>query len=273
MLSNKLLQGELFDKGFVRLNKINDHTLKQLKSFYIESNPPESSDDFFTSTLSLDLSYRKKVNEGLGTILTNTVEDVFTNCKKVNANFMVKPPESMSSICELHQDWSYVDENHFTAFNIWIPLTDTNSCNGAIHFIPGSHKFDNRIRGRNIWWPYYDIQKFLIDMYAEPVYLSAGEPVVFIGKTFHYSPANLTELPRVAASMVVVSKEAQLYSYYQRNESIYRAKVTEDFFTEHGVYSASFEKNLHPELLTDANTYRKVFNEQIFKNVGVDINS
>lgn len=273
LLTDTLKQQELINNGFVQLQPLSQSVIEQLQRFYTSSKPLTGIDSFFTSTLSTDETYRAKVNSGILEILAPELEKIFTNYQPVNANFMVKPSGDAKTTCQLHQDWTYVDEEKYLAVNIWIPLIDLTPKNGAMHFIKGSHRFDKRIRGRNIYWPYYDTQRYFIENLTTPVYLKKGEPVIFIGKTFHYSPPNISGVERVGASVVVVHKEAQLYNYFQRDNNIFRAKVDAGYFTQHGVNSVDYEKNLQPEFFANAEEYKREANHELLAKAASGISS
>ena len=271
LLRDEKLQAELEETGFVVLDAISDEVVEQLRVAYANTRPAVESDSFFTTTLSNDVEYRKRVNSSMLEILTDALDNVFVNHLPVYGNFMVKPSGDNKTTCQLHQDWTYVDEERFLAVNIWIPLTDLTEQNGTLHLVPGSHKLDKRVRGRDIYWPYFDAQEYLIKTSAKPVYLKKGQPVIFIGKTFHYSPPNVSQFERVGASVVVVHKEAQLYNYYQRDNNIYRAKVDCNYFVEHGIYSLDFYKELEPEFFADAEDYKREANISVIQSANTQL--
>lgn len=255
LLKNTELEVLLLQNGFVKAPAISSEVVNALQQLYSQLKPNDSTQDFFTTTLSLDNDYRKKVNKGIVEVMQPELDTIFCNYQAVNANFMVKPSGSENTTCQLHQDWTYVDEEKYLALNIWVPLVDLNIENGAMHFIRGSHLFDKRVRGRNIYWPYFDRQDHLISNMSEPVVLQKGEPVIFIGKTFHYSPPNTSGTERVGASIVITHQNAQLMNYYQQNGIIYKANVEAPFFTEHGVNSKTFRQNLNPEFFAFEDYY------------------
>ena len=103
----------------------------------------------------------------------------------------------------------------------------------------------------------------MIQNFSEPVFLKSGEPVIFIGKTFHYSPPNISGKERVGASVVITHKDAELMNYFCKNETIYRAKVDAAYFTEHGVNSVDFDKNLKPDFFAYDEDYKLVVNREL----------
>jgi ectoine hydroxylase-related dioxygenase (phytanoyl-CoA dioxygenase family) len=122
-------------------------------------------------------------------------------------NFMVKAPGGGE--IQAHQDYTWVDESAHVAFNLWVPLQDTDDGNGCFHLVPGSHRFiENSYRAgtiRESLVPHNEALK----AYMVPVPVPAGRGILFDHRLFHYSPDNLSDQPRVAAQLVLVPAEAQ----------------------------------------------------------------
>jgi hypothetical protein len=263
LIHNAVLQTEIDQTGFIKGPSLSAPLIEALLQAYLKLKTSNGRGSFFTTTMSNDMAYRRAANQAIVNILQPVLDETFQNFRVVYGNFMVKPPGADTE-CNLHQDWTYVDEEKYCTLNIWIPLVDTNSENGSIHLAPGSHQFDKRIRGRNIWWPYYDARDAIIKTLMKPVPLNAGESVIFNSKTFHYSPTNCSGQERVAVSVVVAPIEAKLLHYYAKAGNIYKAPITDtSYYVDYGVYAEDFAANLEPELFSSESEYRKVLNPDI----------
>lgn len=247
------------NNGFIKGPVISADLVEKLWEKYnlLKNLNPESG--FFTSTFSTNTDYRRKANDYILELLQPVLDSAFDNYQILYANFMVKPPGA-GSVCDLHQDWTYVDEEKYYTLNIWIPLLDIDVNNGTIHFIKASHSFDKRVRGRDIWWPYFDRRQHMVDTMVTAVPLKAGEAAIFNSKTFHYSPPNNTSNTRVAVSVVVTFKEADLVHYFTSNGNIFKSPVNPAYFVDYGFNSTGYEKVLKPVWFADAEEYKKVVN-------------
>ena len=68
------------------------------------------------------------------------------------ATFMSKNPVA-GSTCEVHRDFTTLNENQFQFRNLWIPLIDINQQNGALYVVPKSHLLFSEIRPMFSKWP------------------------------------------------------------------------------------------------------------------------
>lgn len=67
----------------------------------------------------------------------------------LSSTYLVKGvgPKSM---LDVHQDWSVVDETQHRSYTIWLPLSNSNSTNGTVRALKGSHNFPLNRRGGGI---------------------------------------------------------------------------------------------------------------------------
>src|SRR5271156_848481 len=129
----------LFDKqGFLTVPFIDASELKQLNDLFDELHPDLPKEGFVSGSYSPNLEYKKKASDAIVKVLSKQYERLFVNYQPFGAAFLFKMPSKNSEL-GIHQDWTIVDENKFVALNCWIPLTDINEVNGALHVVPGSH--------------------------------------------------------------------------------------------------------------------------------------
>lgn len=107
---------------------------------------------------------------------------------------MTKHPQ-YSSHTHWHQDIRYWGFNSPDLVNAWLALVQETQDNGALQFIPGSHRVD-------IQPEQFDADRFLLVEHpanfallgkAVTVELQPGDVVLFHAKTLHAAGANLTE--------------------------------------------------------------------------------
>jgi hypothetical protein len=178
---------------------------------------------------------------------------LFVNYQPFGAAFLFKMP-SQSSELAIHQDWTIVDENEFVALNCWVPLTDVNETNGALHVVPGSH-YDALHTVRAPTLPFFfSGNDDLVIKESVPMYVKAGEAVILNQSTIHYSPPNHSNKIRKAITAGVKSKGAPMrFHYYdskKNEESLEVFDMPEDFLISfENFYKDIFER---PKMGTSA---------------------
>lgn len=167
--------------------------------------------------------------------------------KAFMGSFIAKHADKNSEL-GVHQDMSLVDESKFMGVNIWAPLCDTNEKNGALFLIPKSHRLFPTYRNANIT-NIYDKHYHLIKKYMQPVFIKAGEAIIFDNSILHYSPANKSSQIRIATNVFVTHQEARITIYYhnQENNKIESFEQEDDFFTKYTQFGN--DSNMHrPEI-------------------------
>ena len=216
--------------GFVKIPFFDVGELMQLTHLCQQLNG--GFDSSFTTTIwSKDAIYRKDVYRELKKIYAAPLQRFFNNCKTVMGTILTKYPEPNSAL-DIHQDWSFTDEESYTAVNIWVPLVDVTSENGALYFLPYSHLFNVPFRGRHVS-PQFNEVKDKIWKHGEPCRVKAGEALVFDVKMVHYSNPNTTKEIRTAVSMVAIPEEAAITHYINYNpeqNTITKMEVDEFFY-------------------------------------------
>ncbi len=244
--------------GFVKGPSVTEDILVQLQEeFGKRNNRYSSGTQAFQSTNMFPYSFEQQEDyQVIINALAPYLEKNFFNAKVILPNFLLKRADVKVGDLHLHQDWSYVDEEKFCSLNIWIPLVDVGTNNGTIHFVKSTHLADKRVRGRNIWWAYYDIREHIVAQSCVPVNLKAGESVIHFNSILHYTSTNLSSSNRPAISLVITMKEADAMVYFGKEEKIYRARVPDNFYMKHGVFCSDFEQGLNAEFQALESDYK-----------------
>ncbi len=218
LLKDVRLQEELNDKGFVKIQVLNENEIQQLRSFYSEIHPdgaPEKADGIHMTTWCKDLEYKLAVANRLAEIYREPCEAIFENYRTLNNVFIVK--DSGETPFKVHQDWNVVDEKENFAINVWIPLYDITKNEGGLWVVEGSHKINRHVRGSAYLFPNYTPFNNELEKAATSVNLKAGEAIVFYVNIIHGSPPNHGETERIATCFSVIPKDAPLTIYFQKN--------------------------------------------------------
>jgi ectoine hydroxylase-related dioxygenase (phytanoyl-CoA dioxygenase family) len=205
----------LFDKqGFLTVPFIDTNEVKQLNDLFDELHPSLPQQGFVSGSYSPDIEYKKKASNAIVEVLRKQYERLFINYQAFGAAFLFKMP-SQNSELGIHQDWTIVDENKFVALNCWIPLTDINETNGALHVVPGSHYPSYKtLRAPTVPF-FFSGSEDVVIAEAIPMYVKAGEAVILNQSVIHYSPPNRSDKIRKAITAGVKSEGAPMHFHYK----------------------------------------------------------
>jgi ectoine hydroxylase-related dioxygenase (phytanoyl-CoA dioxygenase family) len=210
------LQKTFEEQGYVIVPFYTSEEIEQLKKVYEELHPVEET-GFFPSTFSQDKNYRQKADEEIRKVGNRTISELLQDSSVVCGSFIVKHPGE-ESVMPVHQDMTLVDETEFTGINIWCPLVDLTETNGVIYALPKSHRLFPTYRGATIPNIYQDVAEEIVE-YMTPLYLKAGEAVIFDQSIIHYSPPNRSDEKRVVTNIYFTHKDARFRTaYYNQNE-------------------------------------------------------
>ncbi len=224
-------QKEFEENGFVVVDFYNNQEINTLDNFFHSlSNIPKNG--FFPTTFFMDKDARDKVDEFVITTGDRAIKSIFKDIKIVHGSFIIKNSDKKSEL-RLHQDMSLVDESKYSGVNIWVPLIDLTTKNGALYILPKSHRLFPTYRGASIQ-NMYDKYTNSILPYLQPLYLKAGQAVIFDQSIIHYSPPNLSGKIRITTNIFITQKEATYRMYYfdKEKNAIEIFEQENDFMTK-----------------------------------------
>lgn len=228
ILKDKLKNERLMRDGFVRIELLDHFEIKQLKDYYLTQHFEETINGLFVSANRFEAHKAKEISSFISNILKNRLSNLVDEVEILGGTFIVKSANYLERL-EAHQDWNIVDENNGRSYTLWIPLEKTNDFNGALYMLQGSH---DRFRGyRHVTIPsifgkvYDKVWKYMV-----PVYLNAGEGVLFDHAVGHASMPNLTPKDRIAVTCSVISKGAKFRFYCLEENVISEYKGQADYY-------------------------------------------
>lgn len=185
---------------------------------------PDGVEGFYTTTFMDDVGFRQEIDREIRRIGLRSIEKYFIDYKLYCGSFIVKAPGEKSELI-LHQDMSLVDEKKYTGTNIWSPLVDLTQENGTIEVLPKSHRIFQTYRGASLP-DIYDGLEDLVKSYMNPMYLKAGEALIFDQSIIHYSPPNLSDALRPTVNTFITHKDAAIQiSYHNKKEQPDKVEV------------------------------------------------
>lgn len=230
ILRNQNLNEQLFKEGFAHFPLLNQTAVEQLKSLFFEYHTVDEVSGLYVSSTRKSREIMNKINDVNCSIFKEPLEQHFKHVKKLGGTFIVKNPDPQY-ILHPHQDWSIVDETLFRSFTIWVPLQDITEENGAMYVLPGSH---NWIRGYrhitidSVYGKIYDLTwKHMI-----PIYMKAGEALVFDHALVHASKPNCGNQPRICATHGLISEGAEMRVYLNNKGSIEEYACHGEYYLE-----------------------------------------
>ncbi len=270
------LQIKLANNGFVIIDILGANDIVYLNDLcnqYLQN----TSTDFVSSSHILHKADSDFINDELHKILFQTFDKLFPELQLLGGTLATKVKGK--SNLEAHQDWTIVDEQKFNSYNLWIPLVDTNSNNGTLGLVVGSHKWNQNLRGFNIPNPYGKYTKQFLEIGFEPT-LKAGQAILYNHRLIHYSRPNASQQNRNVAIIGVKDKSADLQiSFTLDNKTIDSYEMKEELFYQ---FNPNNVLSHQPKIATNAinntdlswtsihNQFKEYVNEEFLHIINYD---
>ncbi len=170
------------------------------------------------------------VSEKILEKLRPKLNELFVSYCAPIATFMSKNCNP-NSTCDLHRDFSILNENEFQYRNIWIPLISTTQNNGALYVLRGSNHVFDYVLPLFSPWPYKNMQNELFPM-VETIDAGAGDLVIYLDKTLHGSHINFSNdsRPVVHFGALHPDVELQFYNLDEKKENVRVYAVPSRFY-------------------------------------------
>lgn len=217
IIRDKDIQQEIHEIGYKVVDFLTEEQLNKLSALYKQTHQFEGEKGgMFYSVYSQDLDYRKKVHEGIGAIINDSLATFFKDYKTIINSFIVKANGPESEFY-LHQDTTGTDEYKYSPLSIWAPLHDVDLNNGALCVVPKTHHLFSPYRSISFPTPFDHIQG-TVKKYLVPIPLKAGQALIFDNRVVHNSVANNSDRPRVAITAGLFPKEAPFITCFKENK-------------------------------------------------------
>lgn len=276
ILQNDKLQHTLDTDGVVQVPFADANTVEQLKELCsnISAGKDLPQDILYTYVHNSDKELVAKMNVGIRNILAPLMDKVFVNYKNTSFTFQSKGLGE-KSLLYAHQDWSFTDESKYRTYTFWLTLHDSYPENGTIYVLKGSHNKLNNIRGAGIEAVCKDVQPEAVAS-MEPVYIKAGELLVFDSALLHYSPPNTTPHIRISVMTNLAHTDAGFMLYFGHSQGnkvqIDGYKVSANFLMEYEDFKRDYNKPpLAATKVSTAIVPQLVFTQQSFTKFLNDI--
>ncbi len=255
---------QLWESGYVVVPFLNDSELKNLLRVF-EEIPREHVQHFYATAHSPDLDLRNRMSEVVKTAMQRSVSEQMISCKALGGSFIVKAPGG-SDVLQPHQDWNIVDEEKFRSYSIWIPLVDLNEHNGVIMVMPGSHRWIKSYRHSSIPCAFQQVHSLILENMT-PLYLKAGEALIYDHALLHASQPNRSSEMRIACASGVMPEEADMLFYWNNNGIVEEYESSPDFFLQENVFTRPQGLKKRKEVIYD---FHSVDEEEFYVISGIE---
>lgn len=231
---------EFFEKnGYVKINALDDAEVKSLVDYLYQSGIKKVTDYGFY--VGMDHENKQLVSEMMQKIESVAMPKLapyLQDYQLITASYVIKDPNP-KGVVPPHQDWTFVeDEVQHCSVTCWISLVDTKMENGCMGVIKGSHKFLNNVRPSPSPQVPSPLAKHMFSLfpYFELLPMKPGEALIFDNRTFHASPPNITDAPRLAVGLSFTQKDAVLRHYYLKpgtKDTLLKYKIDPAFFMKY----------------------------------------
>ena len=224
------LQEKLEKQGYVVVDFLTENDVELLNTIFdkLHASLPESA-GFVSGSYSNDFNYKKEASDTILSVFSKYFEQIFKDYQAFGAAFLYKLSTAGSEL-GVHQDWTIVDEEKYVALNCWVPLTDVNEKNGALHVLPGS-QYPKIVTVRAPTLPFFFRgSEAQVISNTIPQYIKAGQAVILNQSVIHYSPPNRSGKIRKAITAGVKTKGAPMIFHYKTtDDKVERFEMPEDF--------------------------------------------
>lgn len=217
-LADPIRSAELAERGYTVIPGLLDaDEVARLRAAFdagMERWGEPLGDRWFPTILFPDPAIRRELSRAVGGVLRPRMEAVLGSDRwqLVRADYSVKPPSEDSELGP-HQDFSVVDERHHRSLYVWSALDPITPRNGALHVLPGSHRYGGEVRAQHVPFVFDDaidlVRSASIRLETEP-----GDVVVMVSGLVHWSPANRSDAVRLAAHGLLKPIDAPIVYFY-----------------------------------------------------------
>ncbi|MCZ2393080.1 MAG: phytanoyl-CoA dioxygenase family protein [Chitinophagales bacterium] len=216
--------------GFFVIDLLDRHDIETLQGIF-DRQQIHLPQHFFSTSFLPDPRQRKNISREIQEIIRPKIKPLLQGYQELGAVFLVKPSGENTAM-PIHQDWTVVEEPKHHSITFWIPLQDTNTQNGAIQVLPGSHKLSTGLRSPSLLDPLKDIKERAAPM-MQTLEMKAGQGFVFSHALLHSSFPNHSGRDRIAVAYGVLDQDAELVYYHKPNSSLSKVQklsIPKDFF-------------------------------------------
>lgn len=199
-------------RGFAASERLPSEVVGQLNDRFSQLDADQR--EYFSSSVHCDRHDASSIDRDLKSLIGQTVANMIGRPVEPFLGAFISKAAGFGSRVEYHQDWTYTDERRGRVIIAWVPLVDVGSYNGALSFVPGSHRWTDGIRSDNPHSPLAGLQRQLAQV-AVLLPAEAGRVLIYDPATVHGSTPNVSSQARPVAALAFKPVGAQLVHFHQ----------------------------------------------------------
>jgi ectoine hydroxylase-related dioxygenase (phytanoyl-CoA dioxygenase family) len=200
-------------KGFLSLK-----TVEEIRKIYYKYHVEKVDGLMWNSLYHVSVPESKSISERLLELIKPELDKLFISYNAPMATLMSKCALMPEGLDTPHRDYSVLNEDEFEYRQIWIPIVDINENNGPMLVVPGSHQYSHEILPMMAKCKYRQKVEELSKDYSEPIFMEAGDLLVYADRTIHAGLPNKTVHERPVVHFGIIPPEAPLYFYKNNKE-------------------------------------------------------
>lgn len=220
---------ELQEKGYALVSLFSQEDLNELKTLYSIHHEHKHLPEFYATMFDENLDVKLAISQKIGEMIEKRASRYLNDYRYLFANFLIKQAQS-DHMVGIHQDWTYVQEEEYTSYNVWSALENTTKENGGLWILPNSHRFNNPYRGTPFEGSLYNDNEELIKQHAVFVPTQAGEAIIYNSKLIHFSYPNKSQTDRVAFAGIMIPQKAEAVHYFEKDKQLNEFITDEEFY-------------------------------------------
>lgn len=241
VFKNKELQRQFERDGFAVADLLSVQEVADLRHLYYDTKSSHLSvtEKMHSTCDTGNLKLVLQVDDKLKSVILPKLDTILESYEPLLGSFLVKETGDGSET-GFHQDPTLVEDRQFTSGNVWVALQDTNSHNGNLRVIKGSHRMvDTLIATPNCPVSYGSFRHRLLE-FATEIPVKAGQAIFLNHKLIHGATPNHSQEERIAAIIAIKSAAAQWrFLYMDSNDRVEAYRIDTRSF-------ASLIKNQRP---------------------------
>ena len=219
---NTSKQKEFERKGFTIIDLLSDKEVNQLRDYYFLKKEEHTivKTKMHSTCDTNNLSLIKQTDTLVEKIVLEKIKKHIKSFTPLFASILVKE-SGEGSETGFHQDPTLVDNHsNYVSANVWIALQDTNTNNGNLSVVEGSHRLSKNMLVATPKHPtIYEKFSDKLALHATELPIKAGQAIVLDNKLIHGATPNFSNTERLAVIYAVKSEESPWCFYYKENES------------------------------------------------------
>jgi hypothetical protein len=259
---DEALEKEMNENGFVVIPRfLKKEGIDHLMSIY-QANKPEGALSFWNSHNDLPHVSGLEISDQIRSMMEPGLDKLFNDWMFPFAQFIVLNPTGEHKF-RIHRDDTIFDEEKVQYRQLWMPLVDLTTTNGALYIVPKSHKLFTDKMPSMIQWPYEYLIPSLEPEYRT-IYAKAGDLIIWTDKTLHGSTENISDQGRPVCQGGIIHRDARpLFCRYRpEHDDVETYQVDTLFFRDKEYLNpGAFAK--YPLLKTEKYSYKQISDNDV----------